>query len=271
MSDVILVVLDRPEAATRLLCAADRLAVLAGGARVNALTVRTPLGYAALTSDAKLSGGLLDALAAEDQKAATLEAIFDGWVARVSKAPFTARWSSVEGLPDPVVGDAGRRADFIVVARPANDDPEPTRRAFHTALFRTERPVLVVPPVHAAAFGNRVAIAWRDDARATKAVLPTLRCLAHAEQLHVLAGVRPGAGPPALPAIFLDHGIEAELHLLPIGAGAFGQSLLEKAHELGADLLVMGAYAHSPLREALLGGVTRYMLAHADLPVLMRH
>ena len=51
----------------------------------------------------------------------------------------------------------------------------------------------------------------------------------------------------------------------------FGQALLNKAHELGADMLVMGAYAHSPLREALLGGVMRHMLAHADLPVLMRH
>jgi hypothetical protein len=50
----------------------------------------------------------------------------------------------------------------------------------------------------------------------------------------------------------------------------FSQALT-KAHELGADMLVMGAYAHSPLREALLGGVTRHMLAHADLTVLMRH
>jgi nucleotide-binding universal stress UspA family protein len=272
MSDVILVVLDRPEAATHLLYAAERLAVLAGGARVNVLAIRTPPGYAALTSEANLSGGLLEALGAEeDQRVAALEATSSNWVAGLSEAPFTARWSSVEGLADPVVGDAGRRADFVVVARPASDDVEPTRRVFHAALFRTERPVLVVPPGRAVAFGNRLAIAWRDDARAAKAVLPALRCLARAEQVHVLAGVRQGAGPPALPQIFLDHGIKAELHLLPIGVGAFGQVLLEKAHQLGADMLVMGAYAHSPLREAILGGVTRYMLAHADLPVLMRH
>jgi nucleotide-binding universal stress UspA family protein len=83
--------------------------------------------------------------------------------------------------------------------------------------------------------------------------------------------MRLGARPPTLPQILIDHGIRAELHVLPIGPGAFGQVLLENAHQLGADMLVMGAYAHSPLREALLGGVTRYMLAHADLPVLMRH
>ena len=57
----------------------------------------------------------------------------------------------------------------------------------------------------------------------------------------------------------------------PIGAGALGAALLDKAHELGADMLVMGAYQHSPLREFLLGGVTRHMLAHGDLPMLLRH
>ena len=220
-----------------------------------------------------MSGGLLEALAAdEEQRILTkLEAAFTNWAAGTLGSAFHGAVVSVEGLADPVIGEAGRRADFVVVARPAADDEEPTRRTFRAALFRTERPVLVVPPGQVPVFGNRVAIAWKDDTRAAKAVLPALRCLARAERLHVLAGVRQGAGPPALPQVFLDHGIKAELHIVPIGAGAFGQALLDKAHQLGADLLVMGAYAHSPLREALLGGVTRYMLAHADLPVLMRH
>ena len=63
----------------------------------------------------------------------------------------------------------------------------------------------------------------------------------------------------------------ADLHALPIGGRPLGAALLRKAHELGADMLVMGAYQHSPLREFLLGGVTRHMLSHADLPVLLRH
>ena len=272
MSDVILVVLGRPEAAARLLYAAECLALLTGGARVNVLAIRTPPGYAALTAEANLTDGLLDALAEEEeQRVAKLEAAYNSWVDGAEEAPFTARWTSAEGLADPVLGMEGRRADFIVVARPSRGDEEPTRRVFQAALFRTERPVLVVPPGGVAAFGKRVAIAWRDDTRAAKAVLPALRCLGRAEQVHVLAGVRQGAGHPALPRILVDHGVAAELHVLPIGSGPFGRDLLDKAHELGADMLVMGAYAHSPLREALLGGVTRHMLAHADLPLLMRH
>jgi nucleotide-binding universal stress UspA family protein len=245
--------------------------VLTDGGRVNALVIRTPPGYATLTAEASLSGGLEALVAEEDQRVAKLKASFDNWVAGVGDALFTARWSSVEGLADPILHKEGRRADFVVVARPAIDDEEPTRRAFRAALFKTERPALVVPPSWVAAFGKRVAIAWRDDMRAAKAVLPALRCLGRAEHVHVLAGVRQGAVQPAMPQILLDHAIQAELHVLPIGRGAFGQALLEKAHELGADMLVMGAYAHSPLREALLGGVTRHMLAHADLPLLMRH
>ena len=80
-----------------------------------------------------------------------------------------------------------------------------------------------------------------------------------------------GAAPPSVPAVFQDHGIAARLHVLPIGKAPFGRTLLEKLHELGADMLVMGAYAHSPLREMIFGGVTRYMIEHADVPVLMRH
>jgi nucleotide-binding universal stress UspA family protein len=272
MSDVILVVLGRPEAAARLLCAAERLAGLTRGARLNVLAVRTPPEYAAVAAEASLSAGLLnDLAAAEDERVAALEAAFTRWTAGLAEARFTAGWSSDEGPAERIVGDEGRRADFVVVARPASGDDDATRRAFRAVLFRTERPVLVVPPGAAAPFGRRVAIAWRDDARAAKAVLPALRWLGGAEQVHVLAGVRQGAGQAALPRILLDHGLAAELHVLPIGPGPFGQALLGKAHELGADMLVMGAYAHSPLREALLGGVTRHMLAHADLPLLMRH
>jgi nucleotide-binding universal stress UspA family protein len=87
----------------------------------------------------------------------------------------------------------------------------------------------------------------------------------------VLARTRDPAQPPRLPDILAEHDIAATLHVLPITRQAFGETLLKAAHQLGADMLVMGAYAHSPLRELILGGVTRYMIEHADLPVLMRH
>ena len=227
MSDVILVVLERPGVAAHLLRAAECLAGLTGGARVNVLAVRTPLEFAAVGAEANLSAGFLkDLAAAEDERGAALEAAFTRWTAGATEAPFTARWSSVEGPADRVVGEEGRRADFVVAARPTSGDDDATRRAFRAALFRTERPVLVVPPGATPPFGRRVAIAWRDDARAAKAVLPALRCLRGAERVHVLAGLRQGAEQLALPRILVDHDITAELHVLSIGSGAFGQALL---------------------------------------------
>jgi nucleotide-binding universal stress UspA family protein len=102
-------------------------------------------------------------------------------------------------------------------------------------------------------------------------VLSSLPFLRQAEEVFVLAGTRLGADAPGTPAILTEHGITAELHVLPIGSGSFGSALLHEAHELGADMMVMGAYQHSPIRERLLGGVTRFALTNADLPVLMRH
>ncbi len=144
------------------------------------------------------------------------------------------------------------------------------------ALFGTDRPVLMMPPRRAipevdTTFGRHVAIAWRDEKQAHRAVLPALRWLAGAEQVHVLVGVRDTTHSVDVPPVLLEHELTASLHVLPIRPGPFGQTLLDTAHRFGADLLVMGAYAHSLLRELVLGGVTRHMLAHADLPVLMRH
>src|SRR4029077_13537476 len=132
----------------------------------------------------------------------------------------------------------------------------------------TDRPVLVVPAHASPEFGRSVAIAWRDDRRAAKAVLSALHCLAQAASVFVLTG---GRNPAPAPAILMEHGIAAVYHEVISGGGSVGAALLARAHELGADMLVMGAYQHSALRELLLGGVTQHMRSHADLPVLMRH
>jgi nucleotide-binding universal stress UspA family protein len=166
----------------------------------------------------------------------------------------------------------GSRADFLVVAQPGPGDDKATGLAFRAALFRTERPVLMVPPGRQdQAFGRRVAIAWRDDPRTLKALVPALRLLSGAEEVHLLAGVRPGTPTPHPPAVLVEHGVPAALHVLSISARTFGELLLDRARELGADMLIMGAHAHTPLRAMLLGGVTSYVVAHADLPVLMRN
>jgi nucleotide-binding universal stress UspA family protein len=276
MSEAVLVLLRRPEEAGLLLDAAAHLAGVMGSARINALAIHetieiTPAGGATL---ADRSEAILAAREKEHQRVRMLERLFDNWTATVEHDS-NAHWFSAEGSTTELVAQWGRRADVIVTTRPSADD-RLDRQAFRITLFGTDRPVLMVPPTLAISqasrtFGRRIAIAWRDEKPALRAVLPALRWLTGAEEVHVLVGVRDTTRNFEVPPVLVEHGLIASLHVLAIHPGPFGQTLLDTAHRLGADLLVMGAYAHSPLRELILGGVTRHMLAHADLPVLMRH
>jgi nucleotide-binding universal stress UspA family protein len=269
MSGVILAYLDQPGAAGSLLRAAAHLADLVGGAEVHALIVRTPPEATILPSEEVLPASQADRIRAQEEaRAATLTGVFEDWRLQ---AKHPAHLTDLEAIPGDIVAQRGAAADFVVVGQAAHHPLGADPRAIHAALAATDRPILLVPGGATVPFGRSVAIAWRDDGRAVKAVLPALRLLSGAAQVHVLQGVRDVSEHLPVPAVFQDHGIAAQMHVLRIGDGPFGQMLLDKAHALGADLLVMGAYYHSPLREMFFGGVTRYMLDHADLPVLMRH
>ena len=268
MPGVILAMLDHPEAATGLLTAARRLAELAGGARINVLVARVPPASTILSTEEVLTRDKAARLrAGETARSAALRAIFDSWIATDGRA----EWLDIEAGARDLVLEWGRRADLIVLERPGQHQYGTAWQALPAALFDTDRPVVIIPPIPAPPFGQRVAIAWRDDPHATRAVLSVLRYTTPGIDIHLLAGVRPDSRKPHIPAILLEHGVTAHLETIPIGDGPFGPILLARARAIGADMLVMGAYAHSPWRQLILGGVTRWMLAHADLPVLMRH
>jgi nucleotide-binding universal stress UspA family protein len=273
MGGVILVILDEPPLADRMLAAAGCFAKLTAAGRINALAVRTPPADNILLSEEVLDERRETLLHdAETRRAAALKRRFDAWVQTQASETRSAEWFDAEGHPEPVIARFGARADYVVAKRPRHGGPEHEHHLLHAALFRTGRPVLVVPPEpQAAPFGRRVAIAWRDDSRTIQAVLPALRWLGRAEKVIVLAGVRDGASPPSPPAMLDEHGVAATMELLPVTAGrTFGADLLARAQQLGVDLLVMGAFVH-PVRNLILGGVTRHVLAHAAIPVLMRH
>jgi nucleotide-binding universal stress UspA family protein len=141
------------------------------------------------------------------------------------------------------------------------------------------RPILVVP--YAGRFetvGRCVLIAWNVSREAARAVADAMPLLAAADVVTVLA-VDPPPGPGGdgdLPgadiALHLGrHGVEAQIERTVSADVPIGEVLLSRAADLGADLLVMGAYGHSRTRELLLGGATRSILASMTIPVLMSH
>jgi nucleotide-binding universal stress UspA family protein len=205
----------------------------------------------------------------EAQRAAALRRIFDAWANKHEEnAP---RWIDEEGDTEALVKTWGERADYIVAGRPDAQANPAEHDALHAALFATERPVLMMPPQAQGEFGKTIAVAWREDKFTLHAVLAALRCFREVDQVHVLMGRRAGQTQPKIPDVLAEHGVAVTEHELPIGHAVFGAQLLAKAHDLNADLLVMGAFVHSTWHNLLFGGVTKYMLAHADIPVLMRH
>lgn len=266
----ILAVIDRVDSVDRVLNGAAMLLAFNGSGRISVLAVRTPPVAELMIADQALTSteetrlrNAQSAWAGEAKTAATQ------WEAHANAKTIATDWIDIEGDIGNLVSRYGRGSNAIVIG----NAPRSTRsgNALHAALFNTGRPVLVVPDRSAVTFGVVVAIAWRDDNSARKALLAAMPLLAKAKAVHVLNS--PRAGKQAVfPSLLEECGIAAQLQPVARESGvAVGARLLARADELGADLLIMGAYTHSEWREAVLGGVTRYVLDHADLPVLMHH
>ena len=141
------------------------------------------------------------------------------------------------------------------------------------------RPVLVIP--YAGTFervGKRVLVAWNGTREASRALHDALPLIGAAEAVTLMhIGAHQAdldRDRPWLDRIVRHlqrHGIEAQGEESPRGDIAISDVLLSRAADLGADMIVAGAYHHSPLRETLFGGVSRGLLDHMTVPVLMSH
>lgn len=268
MGDVIVAALDKPETARTLLDAGTRLLEIGGGGRLKAVAVRMPPAAAIFPSEEVLTADREAAIRAEQENwAGQLHDVVANYTPLALSHGVHVDWLDLEGDAADVIADHGRRADAVVVARPVDRASARMHDCMHAALFDTSNPVLVVPPGFRGPFGQTVAIAWNNDERAVKAVRTSVPLLRKTRAVHVLCADR----PPEMPAVLTEHGIPAKLYAVRDGDASTGERILTAAHQSGADLLVMGAFAHGEWREALFGGVTRYMLANADLPLFLRH
>ncbi|PKP84725.1 MAG: universal stress protein [Alphaproteobacteria bacterium HGW-Alphaproteobacteria-2] len=235
---------------------------------------RVQVGYYFDTaSPAMLEKGLAEARAeAQAAKAAAERHLAD------SAAPFAVRGAVVQiGAIPEAVGGVARFADLVVQGKPygAAGSGDDSAAVLEAALFEGRAPVLVVPGALAALPGRRIVVAWNRSAEAMAAVRAALPLLCAADMVD-LAIVDPPAhdadesDPGAeLSTMLSRHGASVEVSLLPRTMPRVADTLLRHARDREADLLVMGAYGHSRLRETLFGGATRDMLAEATLPVLM--
>jgi nucleotide-binding universal stress UspA family protein len=146
--------------------------------------------------------------------------------------------------------------------------------AFVQVLVETDRPVLRATDEAPKSFARRIAIGWDGKTAAAQAVTAAIPYLAKADTVEILSVQRPPMRAEAtegLKEYLALQGVKCTERLIDPGHRRIGEVLLEAAGEGHADLLVVGGYGHGRLRESLIGGVTRHVIAHAGLSVFMVH
>jgi hypothetical protein len=212
------------------------------------------------------------------EEAGRIEAAF---AKATREQPFTAEWRLVtaqgKGVAETVM-EHGRSADLIMASQ---RDPS---WDFHTLLDEPERlavesgrPVLLIPYAgQFSSFGKRVTIAWNGRREAARADSTPCRCW-NGSTVRTCGSIRKtGADTGNIPtaeiaAALARHGVKCETATTAAADIDVGDVLLSSLADDGCDLLVMGAYGRSRLREFVFGGATRHILRSMTVPVLMSH
>lgn len=171
-------------------------------------------------------------------------------------------------------------ADLVIVGHTPESFPSGVAAASVPKEVMLSRggPMLFVPAgTRTAEFGRRILVGWNGSREAVRAVHDALPFLRKAEEVTLLtvetsdtSDGRSYGGDKMLRHL-AHHGIEAKARRSMVNSGNVGDVILSRAADARADLIVMGAYGHSRLREFVLGGATRRVLSQAKIQVLMSH
>lgn len=191
---------------------------------------------------------------------------------------------TIAELAGDVMARHARHADLTIVGQPDTEQDGFTlnRRLLEAAFLETGRPALAIPhavPGGEVRFPNKLAIvAWDGSREAARAMNDALPLLKQAESVRLITvnpekqGERLGELPGADATLHLArHGIKAELRRISGGGLSVGNAILAEIGDSGADLLVMGGFGHSRMREMILGGATASLLDTMTCATLLAH
>ncbi|WP_448586678.1 universal stress protein [Thermaurantiacus sp.] len=185
--------------------------------------------------------------------------------------PFS--WEEGIGEPADLLIAASVLADLVVMSLPAPGETPPASVA--EVVVRADTPVLAMPPAARGLDVTKPAmVAWKPSAESAKALRAAVPLLARAASVTIVLVDTPEGGdlPPTDAARYLSrHGIRAEVEDRRTGGQGVTAALQQAARDLGAGLIVMGAYSRSRAIEFLLGGVTKDFLESSPVPLLMAH
>ncbi len=186
----------------------------------------------------------------------------------------SAVWLEETGKMSDVIKRRGRLADLIVVTKPDRDRNLGTN-TLQAALFSTGRPVMMCPQKSKRpdSLGKHIAIAWNGSVEAARAVGLTMDMVQKAETVTILTAGREapsGATAEDLQRYYDLRSISVKLDRFQ-PKGKIGTALLHRCDEIGADMMIMGAYSESHERETIFGGNSQVVVDQAEIPVVMVH
>lgn len=247
------------------------------GALLVGVHIQEPFDAPALFDGTIAIDSLLEAHeAAAKAHVATARTAFDK---AVKGSHLSTEWRSEEGYVDARLGVHARYADLVILGQ---NDPGSAFGALDlpaTIALSTGRPALVVPYIGAPArLGKTVMLCWNASRESARAASDALPLLCAADKVVVLC-VDPrsstgghGAEPGADVANWLArHGVKVTVHREVAADTDVGNVILSRAADLDVDLIVMGLYGHSRLREMVLGGASRALLASMTVPLFIAH
>jgi nucleotide-binding universal stress UspA family protein len=244
------------------------------GAHIVALYVPTPIGMPAeITGRGASAAFLSEATAAARDKSEALSKVYAQFC---RSHGITLDWIVQEGDHLDLLAQHAHAADLVVVSQPivkTLEDRFRLRLAEEITMV-AGLPVLLLPEGEVPqTVGRRVLIAWKGTREAVRAVRDALPFLKAAEAVAVLSvgpAVQDALSEREVVAYLKRHDVAAEPHKV-MDDNDVGQAILNNAAFHRCDLIVMGAYGHSRLREIVMGGVTRHILYNTAIPVLMSH
>ncbi len=213
-----------------------------------------------------------------DRLAAVAAKVEDTFEKATKAAGTSAEWRCVTGNGAVLLTDHGRYVDLIIVGQhdTGNTLGGTEDEVADYVVLSAGRPVLVIPNNFAGAdIGKRIMVGWDEGQMATRALHDSLPFLEKAEQVSVMV-VNPKEDGGNMPGVDVAHHLAR--HNIQVKADHstsddlnIGDQILSRAADMGADLIVSGAYGHSRWKELVLGGVTRQLLETMPVPVLMSH
>jgi nucleotide-binding universal stress UspA family protein len=184
----------------------------------------------------------------------------------------SASFAVINGREDEIIAHQARLSDLTIVPHPSAGEDVASADALHAVLFDSGRPVLMAPFAKPETIGKRIAVAWNGMSNSASALGSAMPFIRQADAVRVLASdeyQKRGPTPEEVVAYIAHHGVTADIGRFQSINRDVGAGLLAAAGDFRADLMAMGAYSTSRIRQLILGGATTYVLENATLPVLM--